>query len=252
MFNELRDHDNRRTIVSYVFMLTCIAVTTGSLVFTNLQNVFGDLEGTVPLSRQFTFIFYHGFDQTSAILHLCINLYFFIVIGTTVEKVLGSFRFLAVMGVACLVYGLSVHQLGLFGPAATGILWTLAPISAVILLEGRRIKTRSMYEEQYSFTRLNLIILVTVLPLFIIFLQFFLRGHISNLEAIYHGLVPCLISLALGVGIASFFRQHIKERLKSFGRRKKLDPGQYDILAQYGSLAFPFYIFLVLYLYKYL
>ena len=250
MFNELRDTDNKRTIVTYIFALTCLAVTSGCLIFTNLQNVFSGGENAT-LVRSFSFIFYHGFDDISSIAHLALNLYFLLVIGTMAEKVLGSLRYLLIMVVTCLVYGSIVYQFDLYGPAATGIIWSLAPIVGYALMEGRRIKTRTMYEEQYTFLRLNLLILITVIPIFNIFLQFFLRGNISHIEAVYHGLLPFAVTLVIGVLGSYLFQPHIKKRLKSFNRRKKLDLETADTWGHVLSLIFPLYVLLVLFLHKY-
>src|SRR5690606_25767210 len=128
MFNELRDKDNRRTIVTYIFGLTCLAVTSGCLIFANLQNVFSGFGQDIPFLRQFSFIFYHGFDDISSVAHLALNIYYFMVLGTIAEKVLGSFRYLILIIVTGVVYGITVHQFELYGPAATGIVWALAPI----------------------------------------------------------------------------------------------------------------------------
>src|SRR5690606_30958127 len=121
--------------------------------------------------------------------------------------------YLILIIVTGVVYGITVHQFELYGPAATGIVWALAPIVGYALMEGRRIKTRTMYEEQYTFLRLNILILITVLPVFNIFLQFFLRGNISHIEAVYHGLLPFVVTLLIGVLGSYIFQGHMKKRL---------------------------------------
>lgn len=253
MFNDLRDKDNLRTYVTYVIMLCCIGVTVGCMIFTNLINVFSvSLDESGNLFNHFSFIFFHGFDDSSSIVHLFTNLYFLFVIGGTVEKVMGTMRFLFVTLSIILVYGMSVYLANVYGPAATGLIWAYAPILSFILMEGRRIKTRSAYEEHFSFLRVNLIIIATVLPIFTIFLQFYLsKDGISIFQALKEGLIPFGINLAIGFVMVFLFKGHIKQRLKSFNRRKKFTPDTLDNLAMWGTLVFPAYIAIVLYFYKF-
>ncbi len=251
MFNDLRDKNNLNTWVSFAFALCCAAVTVGCMFFSNLSNIFAiNYEEGDKLFTHFTFIFYHGFDDTSALVHLAIDLYFLIAIGALLEKIIGALRFLIYTAICILAYGLVIREFHIYAPAATGLIWCYTPAIIFVLLEGRRIKTRSAYEEYYGFLRLNVLTILTVLPILTIFLQFYLQQNITFLSAAKNGLIPFIFNLALGVILTYFLRPHIKSRLKSFNRKKKFEPTAIDQLARWGGLAFPAYIVLVLYLYK--
>jgi len=236
------------------FILCCIGITLGCLVFNNLSGIFDPAQNS-KLSdfHLFSFIFFHGFDDLSGILHLLLNIYFFAVVGMIAEKVLGSIRYFFVLIISILMYGFSMTLFDIYAPSATGIIWCLMPIVFFILLEGRRIKTRSMYEENYSFLRINLIVLCTVLPIFTVFLQFYLsKESISTIEAIRNGIVPFIICSFIGLIMAYFLRGHIKSKLKSFNRKKKLEYSEWDKKATWLSMLFPLYLFLLLYIHRFI
>ena len=144
-----------------------------------------------------------------------------------------------------------MSQIDIYAPSATGLIWCLAPIVFFALLEGRKIKTRSMYEENYSFLRINIILLATVLPIFTVFLQFYISGEgVSGITAIKNGVIPFIICTSIGIGITYILRPWIKSRLKTFNRKKKIEYSALDNKAKYFSVIFPLYILMLLYIHN--
>lgn len=248
MFEELRGADNKRTVVTFVLIGVMFCVLIGVKMFPKLEDIFNVLNNDIHFFRSFGFIFYQGFVQIPYTdwLQFCIHVYFFIVLGNYLEKILGSWRYLVLIGSTILIYGTLTHYLDLFSPGTTGLLWAFVPVVFYSLLEARRIKTRSMFEDYYKFLRLNAALIATILPIFMIFLQFYLRGEITYGQAIYHGIVPFAICVAVGIVFTYFHRNHIKNRLKSFNYRKKLKYSETDKIAPYVALLIPLYIFIIL------
>jgi hypothetical protein len=248
MYEELRSTDNKKTVITFILTGVMLCVLIGVKMFPKLQGIFDVLNNEIHFFRRFGFIFYQGFSQIAYTewLHFFINVYFLFVLGSYLEKVLGSWRYLLLIGCTIIVYGSITYYFELFSPGTTGVLWAFVPVVFYSLLEARRIKTRSMFEDYYKFLRLNAALIAIILPIFMIFLQFYLRGEISYSQAIYHGLVPFLSCLAVGVVFTYFNRAHLKNRLKSFNYRKKLKYTNNDKLAPYVALLIPAYIFIIL------
>ena len=250
MYNQLKEVGNNKTFVTYSLIFCLIAIMGGTYVFDNLAIVFDTFTEKAPFIRQFLYVFYPGFEGIGALIHLGITIFLLTVLGMYLEKILGSFKFLLYNIAVIIVYGLVVRKMGLFSLGSTALIWSYIPLILYSLNESRRIKTRVMFEEYYRFVRTTAYVLITIIPVFNIFLQFFLRGQISNLEGFKQGLAPFAITTALGIVGLLILKPGIKPKLKSFARRKKLDYSSLDFYGRLGALIFPLYVLVTLIEYR--
>jgi hypothetical protein len=247
MYEQLRETDNQKLYVTYLLCLCCIAVTGASIAFPNLQSVYGGFEEATYFDA-LSFVFYHGFDNGSALIHLAANLGLLIMLGGFVEKCSGrtAFLFLAVMFV--ISNGLTLRFLsanGIYHVAATGFIWFLLPTVQYILIESRRLKTRVVYEDYFRFIRGTAYFTAIVPPLIFVFVQFIIRGDITYKEAIIKGLVPFADAYGFGFIFMMLIKNSIRSRLKLFVKKKKFGSGKYDKMAGYILLGFPLYLIIV-------
>lgn len=230
-------------------MICSIAVTVACFMFPNLVQVYGGEEGK-PFYKDLSYVFYHGFDRPSSLVHLMLNLILMLIMFSFVEKLMGSFWFLIYLTASIVVYGYLIQKLELLGLASTGAIWSCLPIAYFGMYEGRRLKTRSVYEDYYRLLRLIFLLMILLIPAINIFLQFFLRGDIPLKKAAFHGVTPFAIALGFGVLSMLFFKKHIKQRLKYFHKKKKLEYPILDKSARYLALIYPVYIILVFLIYR--
>ena len=250
MYNQLKEVGNGKTIITYSLIFCLIAVMGGTYVFDNLAMVFDTFNEKAPFIRQFLYVFYPGFEGIGALIHLGISIFILAILGMYLEKIIGSFKFLIFNIAIIIVYGLVVRKMELFSLGSTALVWSYIPLVLYSLNESRRIKTRVMFEEYYRFIKTTAYILITIIPVFNIFLQFFLRGQISNLEGFKQGLAPFLITISLGILGLLIMKSGIKPKLKSFARRKKLDYSSLDFYGRLGALIFPLYVLVTLIEYR--
>jgi hypothetical protein len=241
MLDQLRDTDSLKTHVSFLYIFTSIGLSVGCMMFPNLNTVFGDFENA-GYRRMFAFAFYHGFDAGSAAIHLVINIILTLIVVVVCEKVLGRLATLIMLVVYICSSGIILKTLSIAPISATGFVFVLLPTLQFILLESRRLKTRTAYEDYFRFLRTAIYITVLLLPLIYTALQFLLRGDINFTEALKQGIGPFAIAYITGIALLIIFRNHIKSRLKTFLRKKKFDKLKTDNLGDYLMWGLPLYL----------
>lgn len=241
MLDQLRDTDSLKTNVSFLYLFTSIALSVGCMMFPNLNTVFGDFENA-GFRRMFAFAFYHGFDAGSAAIHLVINIILTLILVTVCEKVLGRLVTLIILVVYIAINGLILKGIQVMPISATGFVFVLIPFVQFILMESRRLKTRTAYEDYFRFLRTSLYIVVILLPLLYTSLQFLLRGDINMENAMKQGLAPFGIAYLTGIILMLIFKSHMKNRLKIFLRKKKFDKLKTDKWGDYLMWALPLYL----------
>jgi len=111
MFSEIYTSKQPAPLQSYALMACSLGVTVATLVFPNLQHVFGSFdEGTdfmqrltVAFQHALTVAFQHGFEWRSSVVHLLIDLVLMAFIAVFTEKVLGAWMFFLLSFHSCMV-----------------------------------------------------------------------------------------------------------------------------------------------------
>lgn len=244
MIDQIRDTFNGKTTGTYMLILCSLGITIAAMLFPNLQNVYGLFHSEAEL-KFFTYLFYHGFDEGSSMIHLMLNITLLIMIGNFCEKIMGRFVFLVHMTAVATIYALILRQTDIWHLAATGYTFSLFPVVQYALYESRRIKTRSIYDDHYRLLKLLTIIALIVVPIINIFLQFFLRGNIPYSEAAYHGLMPFAVAYGIGIVGMLVVRPFVKRKLRVFHKKKKFVESNLDKAAGFVIYLMPAYLLVI-------
>lgn len=187
----------------------------------------GCYSGECGFIQRLTVAYQHGFDETSALIHLMVDIVLMIMLGTFTEKVLGNFRFFLLTFTTLLVYTIIHALFGMIGHGASPIIYAYVPIVFYALTEGRLIKTRSAYDDHFRELRNVLLVVVFLLPVLFAFIPINFDSNFSWIDCIIYGNLFNVIGFCCGIFFLSVFKQHLRSRLKTVSRKKKFDP---DIL----------------------
>lgn len=242
MINEILQDSSYKPKGTYILALCCLLITAGTMMFPNLDSFYGAKEpGGVPMLVRLTVPFQHGFDFTSRAVHVAIMIILFALIARPVEKVIGTFRFLAFTVGCWAIYALTHRLLELQGHGFHPILWAYSVVVWYILGEAKFIKTRSSFQENYRLLRGIILLMWIAAPLMMIFIPLhFKNSHeISLVESAYYGNILHVLGFVLGIIGVVIFRQAIRKRMLSFARKKKFATSSMDQLAFYAALLIP-------------
>lgn len=247
MINEIVQDSSYRPRATYVLALCCIMVTGATLLFPNLDLIFGAKDpGGIPMLVRLTVPFQHGFsdmgfEAVPRLVHLTIMLILFVVVARPVEKVVGTFRFVLFTGVCWAFYALTHRLLELQGHGFHPIMWAYSVVLWYILSEAKFIKTRSSFQEQYRLLRGIILLMWIAAPLMMIFipLHFKNSAQITLYESAYYGNILHVLGFVLGLLGIVFMRKHIRKRMMPFARKKKFKREPLDNLAFYACFGIP-------------
>lgn len=258
MINELVQDTTYRPRATYAFAICCIIVTSATLIFPNLDAIFGAREsGGISILSRLTVPFQHGFSEMGfgaipRIVHLILMLTLFVLVARPVEKVIGTFRFVLFTGACWLAYFFAHRLLEMQGHGFHPILWAYSVVLWYILGEGKFIKTRSSFQEQYRLLRGLVLLMWIAAPLMMIFipLHFQNSAQITLVESAYYGNILLIVGMAMGLIGIVFLRKHIRQRMLVFARKKKLPKEPLDNLAFYATFGVPILLVIVFQLIK--
>lgn len=236
MFDDIKSSWKPWPLVSTIFVLTFTSVTLVTIFFPNLRNSMGCYTGDCDFGQLLTVAYQHGFDETSGLVHLLVDIVLMIILGTFTEKVMGNFRFLILTVATLLIYTLVHFTFRMIGHGASPIIYAYVPIVFYALSEGRLIKTRSAYDDHYRELRNVLIVVVFVLPILFSFVPINFDSNFTLMESALYGNLFNLLGLGCGFVFLTFFRGHIRSRLKVISRKKKFDPDPNEKATRYAAL----------------
>ena len=246
MFDEIRGDIRLKTYVSYILATCMVIITTITIFIPKLSAIYGVGDGpAVNIFVRLTIPFQHGFDNVSAIFHLGFNLLIMWVLGTYLEKVLGSCRFLITTLVSFFMYVLFHRVLLLIGHGFTPILMTYSGVMFVVMAEGRYVKTRSIFEDYYITLRGIQLGVWISLPILMVFVPLYYNSLTSLSQNIFYGNIIHVICGATGVAIGFVFRQHIRHKLTQQTRKRYIKHSKLDKVAVYVAFGFPLYLVLI-------
>jgi hypothetical protein len=224
MFSEIYTSKQPAPLQSYSLILCSVAVTVATLVFPNLQHVFGSFDEGTDWVQRLTIAFQHGFEWRSSVVHLIVDVVLLAFIGIFAEKVLGSGLFF-VLTVSTLLWYLIVHSVfGMMGHGGSGLTWAYAPVVFYVLNEGRLLKTRSQFDEFFRTLRMILLLMYLVVPVLMSIIPIYFDSETPIMRSVFYGNLFHITSTLWGVGFVMLFREDIRIRLKQFAKKKKFEP----------------------------
>lgn len=245
MFNDIRGDLRVRTYVSYILAICMIGITSITILIPELKTLYSADDGSINILIRFTIPFQHGFDSISAVIHLVINLLLLWFIGTFLEKIIGSFRFLMITLASYFFYILAHRLLILIGHGFTPIILSYSGVLFMVMAEGRFVKTRSSSEEYFR-TLVGIQVMVWVLfPFVVSFIPLYFDSQMSVLQNVFYGNITHLIGGVVGILAGFVIRGHIREKLIQHTRKRYLRHGKLDKLAVSFALIFPLYLIFV-------
>ena len=214
MINELTSDTSFRPKATYLFMLCCLLITAGTIMFQNLEAYYGVKDsGGIPILVRTTVPFQHGFNTIPRVVHLCINLVLLMLVARPVEKVLGTFRFALLTGVCWVTYVILHRVLEMQGHGFHPMIWTYSIILWYILGEAKFLKTRSSFQENYRLLRAVIALMWLGAPIMMVFipLHFKNTSETSILSSLWLGNVFHILSLVLGIAAVLVFKGFIRK-----------------------------------------
>ena len=235
-----------KTYVSYILTFCICVITISCVVIPQLKALYG-LDGNIAVNYliRLTIPFQHGFDDITAIIHLLINLILLWFLGTYLEKIIGSFRFLFISGLSCLLFVVSQRYILSLGQGFTPIIMTYAGVILVIISQSKYIKTRSIFEDYYR-TLIGIeVVLWVALPIVMTFIPLYYDSNSSLISAIFLGNIYHVIGGLFGIICGFIIKNHIIKKLAQHTRKKYITHTKYDKIAVYIAFIFPLYLIFI-------
>ncbi len=249
MLDEIRGNVKLKSYVSYVFIACMIIITSLSIIYPNLKDLYGN-NGKIAVNYllRITIPFQHGFTDVSAVIHLIINLILFWFLGTFIEKVIGSFRFLVLTCLSCFVYIIFHRLLLSLGQGFSPVIMTYAGFVFMILNQSKYLKTKSAFDDYYRLLLGMEIIIWLIVPVIMMFIPLYYDSDSSLVDAFFLGNIFHVIGGLIGVAMGYYFKRHIKEMLLHQMRKKYI---KYSVLDQYSfliAMLVPLYLILIFFI----
>ncbi len=249
MFDDIRGDIRLKTYVSYILTACMVIITLITILIPELNSLYGVGDGpAVNIFVRLTIPFQHGFDNVSSMFHLGLNLILMWALGTYLEKVLGSYRFLITTVASFFMYVLFHRLLLLIGHGFTPILTSYSGVMFVVMVEGRYVKTRSVFEDYFKTLRGFQLGVWILLPVLMAFVPLYYNSLSSLWENIFYGNITHLVCGAIGVALGFAFRQHIRNKLTQQTRKRHIKHSKLDRLAVYVAFGFPLYLALIFFI----
>ena len=246
MFDDIRGDIRLKTYVSYILAACMVIITTITIFIPELNALYGVGDGpAVNIFVRLTIPFQHGFDDVSAMIHLVFNLILMWVLGTYLEKVLGSYYFLLATLASFFMYVLFHRLLLLIGHGFTPILMTYSGAMFVVMAEGRYVKTRSLFEDYFKTLRGVQLGVWVLLPVLMVFVPLYYNSISPLFQNIFYGNITHVLCGATGVALGFVFRRHIRKKLTQQTRKHYIKHSKWDRLAVYVAFGFPLYLALI-------
>tara|TARA_B110000285_G_C14531562_1_gene341019 strand:- start:65 stop:454 length:390 start_codon:yes stop_codon:yes gene_type:complete len=122
---------------------------------------------------------------------------------------------------------------------------TYSGVMFVVMVEGRYVKTRSMFEDYFKTLRGLQLGIWILLPVLMVFVPLYYNSLSSLWQNIFYGNITHLVGGLLGVALGFAFRRHIRQKLTQQTRKHYIKHSKLDRLAVYVALGFPLYLALI-------
>lgn len=133
-------------MIAYHLMATMLIVSLSTFIWPSLTGVLGGVGKISYPWQPWTAVFVHGWPGMPKLLHLAGNLVLLAFIGPSVERRLGSIRFLVVTLLAIFVAGVVRLLSGVEFNGASAFIWAYAPFLYLLIRDGEQTdKTGILY-----------------------------------------------------------------------------------------------------------
>lgn len=245
MFDQIRSDLRIKPRVSAVLVITALAMTVLLIIAPQLRLSYGVHDSLgVSFTTRMTVPFCHGYSTTTTITHLLANVLLFYFIGTFLEKVVGSFRFLLATLASYVVYVLIHRLLLMIGHGLTPFIMTYSGIMFVVLFEGRYVKTNTVFDDYYKLLWGIQIAVWLVMPVVFSVIPIYFDAQSDLLGKIILGNAAHLACGILGIILGFVFRSYIRKKLVQYTRKKYIKHKRIDDWSWF--LSFGFMLFLIL------
>lgn len=245
MFNEIKQTNKPIPYQTFSIALCAAAVTLGTLIFPNFSNVFGSNKIDINLTQYLSLIFQHGYDFKSGLMQFIGCVVILLLLGGTLEKIIGPNRFFVFNMVIILIYGVAHKVIGMIGHGLTPLLFAYVPFVAYSLNEGRLIKTRSMYDEYYKTLWALILVVLIVIPILLSVIPIFFDSDATITEQLFLGNILHIILLITGVIFTFSWKETARHRLLYFAKKKKFPPHRFEKYTPYLAIIYPLILLLV-------
>lgn len=286
MFDEIKKDPTRKPILTYFIAILSLIISGFTIISPELSySIFGSPDGSVSVFKIFTLPFQHGFDRLSALAHLVFMLFFWISIGSFIEKVLGPERFVLLVTSTIAIYGITTFFLGLPGHGLSPLIFALIPVMVVAMLEAVEIKLAHAYSKVFKMYRnmMALFVLVCFVMLSILPIYFkyeansdsrssrvldksvseerpvdvpkvkFTKKRLDNSElfgsvpkGMIFGNLINIVCLFVGAYFAFNYKKRIGGTLTRFNRRKHLSEKSYKPIYIFASAISVYLVFVLI------
>jgi membrane associated rhomboid family serine protease len=164
MFEDIKKDNNRKPILTYFIAIVSALITLATIVFPDLYNVYGGLDGNISVFRMFSLPFQHGFDRITAIALLAFLLFFWVNIASFVEKIIGPERFTYLVTLVIVLSGVTQFFTGQPGHGLSPLIFAMLPVLFAAMREVVDIKIGNSYDKVYKYLRVltSIFILIAI------------------------------------------------------------------------------------------
>ena len=246
MFDDIRGDMRNKTWVSVIIVLCASIITVLCYSIPELSALYGANHGPkINIFVRGTIPFQQGYSEMSSLVHLFVNIFLFWLFGSYLEKIVGSFRFLIITIVLYVFYVLTHRLFFMIGDGLTPLIMGYAGACIVVLMEGRYVKTRSVYDSYYKFLIAGEIVLWCVVPILMSFIPLYYDSQSPMMERLFLGNVLHFVCGISGVGLGILFRSHIRSKFLQRMHKRYIRHDRIDHLAVFAAFGFPIYLILV-------
>lgn len=243
MFDQIRRDLRIKPRVSAVITITAVLMTILLIIEPQLRLNYGVHNSLgVSFTTRMTAPFCHGYSTITSIAHLITNVLLFYFIASFLEKILGSFRFLIATLASYAVYIIIHRLLLMIGHGLTPFIMTYSGMMFIVLFEGRYVKTNTIFDDYYKLLWGIQLALWIVAPIIFSIIPIYFDAQSDLFGKIILGNTAHFACGILGIGLGFTFRQHIRNKLVQYTRKKYIKHDPIDDWSWYLSLGWPLFL----------
>lgn len=246
MYDDIRGDLRIKPVVSWLLLFTCL-LATGAIFFdARFESIYGvhHTQGVNILSRS-TAPFVHGYSPLTSMMHFATTVVLMYFLGTFLEKILGSFRFLLLTLVSISLYLITHRALLMIGHGFTPILMTYSGVLLIVQLEARFVKTNTVFDDYYRLMWTIQVLTWIIIPVVFSIAPMYFDSKAKLFEILIYGNILHIVGFFSGILIALIFRKEIRDRLVHYTRKKYMLKSKLDSYAWIVALAFPIYLIMI-------
>jgi membrane associated rhomboid family serine protease len=246
MYDDIRGDLRIKPVVSWIIVGTCILATIAVLFDSRFEDVFGVYHSQgVNFFTRATAPLVHGYSPVTAMLHLFSTVVLMYFLGTFLEKIIGSFRFLLLTLISMAIYVL-IHRGMLFiGHGFTPVLMTYSGVLLITQLEARFVKTNTVFDDYYRLMWTILGLVWVIIPILFTMAPVYFDSKAKLPQMLLYGNLLNVVGFITGLVLALVFRKDIRDRLVHYTRKKYALKSALDNWAWIGALTIPLYLLLI-------